>query len=107
MGTGRDLHGVRRDGTEFPVEVGLNPIDTGEEFLVLSTIVDITARKTIQRAMELQAAELTRSNEDLEQFAYAASHDLQEPLRMVSSFTDLLSPVHRAGVPDVRASPRP
>ena len=45
MGAGRDLYAVRKDGSEFPVEVGLNPIETDDELLVISAIVDITERK--------------------------------------------------------------
>jgi len=51
MGAGRDLFGRKKDGSEFPVEIGLNPIETDEGLMVLAAVVDITARKAAERAL--------------------------------------------------------
>ncbi|HEY2845435.1 MAG TPA: PAS domain S-box protein [Bryobacteraceae bacterium] len=81
----------RKDGSAFPAELCLSAFETSEGVLVTAAFREITLRKQAEEDVARKIEALTRANEELGQFAYTASHDLQEPLRMVASYTGLLS----------------
>ena len=91
MGVDCHLFAQRKDGSEFSVEIGLNPLPTADGTKILAAIVDVTEKiRTEQRQRQL-VNELTSINEELRNFSYVASHDLKSPLRGIDQLASWIS----------------
>ena len=86
-----ELEMLRLDGTSFWARSQAMPIRVSGKAFFMTVFADITDRKLAEQEIERANSELVRSSEELVQFAYVASHDLKEPLRMVSSYCDLIA----------------
>jgi C4-dicarboxylate-specific signal transduction histidine kinase len=87
MGAGRDLFGCRKDGSEFPVEVGLNPIRTAQGLFVLASVIDITERKQAELEQQLQHMELARVGRVavMGELAASLAHEVNNPIAAIVS----------------------
>lgn len=90
FGTNEDLFAINKHGEEFPVELNVCTTKLRKQRAVIISVIDISQRKRSEQIIKNQLAELQYKNQELEQFNYISSHDLQEPLRTVLNYITLL-----------------